>query len=74
MIKFIKLTRKCLPKSHILVNPNYIVAIDDTRNDCACADFKYTNVYIEGCSSLQRLEVLETEEEILDKILPNEIR
>ena len=68
MIKFIKLTRKCLPKSHILVNPNNIIAIEDTRNDTACADFRWTNVYIHGCHALQRLEVLETEEEILDKI------
>lgn len=68
MIKIIKLTRRNSPKSHILVNPNNIIAIEDLRNDVACGDFRWTNVYIQGCHALQRLEVLETEEEILDKI------
>ena len=69
MIKFIKLTQRNLPKSHILVNPNNIVAIEDLRNDTACGDFKWTNVYIQGCHALQKLEVLETEKQIVDVLI-----
>ena len=60
---FIELTKKRWNKGHISVNPNYIVAIEDNRQNPEVENFAWTNVWL---TNGVKLEVTETEEEIFD--------
>lgn len=64
-MKFIALTKRNDKKGHIMVDYDHIVAIEDHRFSTNAKDFAWTNVWL---TNGVRLEVLETEREILDII------
>ena len=64
-MRFIALTKRHDQKGHISVDYDHIVAIEDHRYSTGSKDFAWTNVWL---TNGVRLEVLETEKEILDLI------
>ena len=64
-MKFIALTKRHEPKGHVAVDYDHIVAIEDNRFNTNQEDFTWTNVWL---TNGMKLEVLETEREILDII------
>lgn len=68
-MKFIALTKRNFPKGHVSVDYDHIVAIEDNRLNTNAKDFAWTDVWL---TNGMKLEVLETEREILDIILREE--
>lgn len=64
-MRFIALTKRTEKKGAVLVNCNSIVAIEDNRRTTDVKDFAWTNVWL---ANGLKLEVVETEKEIFDKI------
>lgn len=64
-MRFIALTKRHEPKGHVSVDYDHIVAIEDHRFSTDVKDFAWTNVWL---TSGLKLEVKETEQEILDMI------
>jgi len=64
-MRFIALTKRREPKGHVAVDYDHIVAIEDNRFNTDVEDFAWTNVWL---TNGMKLEVLETEREILDII------
>lgn len=64
-MRFIALTKRNDKKGHVTVDYDHIVAIEDHRFSTNAKDFAWTNVWL---TNGVRLEVLETEQEILDII------
>lgn len=64
-MRFIALTKRNLPKGHVAVDYDHIVAIEDNRFNTDSKDFAWTNVWL---TNGVKLEVVETEAEILDMI------
>ena len=62
---FIALTQRRQPKGHITIDCKHIVAIEDNRFNTSVKDFIWTNVWL---TNGLKLEVLETEQKILDMI------
>lgn len=63
-MRFLGLTKRN-SKGHVTVDYDHIVAIEDNRFSTDVKDFAWTNVWL---SNGLKLEVLETEQEILDFI------
>ena len=63
-MRFLGLTKRN-SKGHVTVDCDHIVAIEDNRFSTDVKDFAWTNVWL---SNGLKLEVLETEQEILDFI------
>lgn len=64
-MRFIALTERLVPKGHIAVDYDHIIAIEDNRFNTSNEDFAWTNVWL---TNGLKLEVMETEQEILDMI------
>lgn len=64
-MKFIALTKRNFPKGHVAVDYDHIVAIEDHRFSTDAKDFAWTNVWL---TNGLKLEVEETEQEILDMV------
>ena len=64
-MRFIALTKRREPKGHVTVDYDHIIAIEDNRFVTSQKDFAWTNVWL---TSGLKLEVKETEQEILDII------
>lgn len=64
-MRFIALTKNHFPEGHIVVDYDHIIAMEDNRFNTNNKDFAWTNVWL---SNGMKLEVLETEKEILDMI------
>lgn len=60
---YIKLTKRCWNRGHILVNCDNIVAIEDNRLNTEVKDFAWTNVWL---TNGIKLEVTEAEKEIVE--------
>lgn len=64
-MRFIALTKRREQKGHIAVDYDHIIAIEDNRFNTDNEEFAWTNVWL---TNGLKLEVLETEREILDMI------
>ena len=64
-MRFMALTKRNFPKGHVVVDYDHIVAIEDNRLNTSSEDFAWTNVWL---TNGLKLEVMETEQEILDII------
>lgn len=64
-MSFIALTKRHEPKGHVTVDDNHIVAIEDNRFNTSVESYAWTNVWL---TNGLKLEVMETEQEILDVI------
>ena len=64
-MRFIALTTRREPKGHVTVDFEHIIAIEDNRFNTSNEGFAWTNVWL---TSGLKLEVMETEQEILDTI------
>ena len=62
---FIALTQRRQPKGHITIDCKRIVAIEDNSFNTSVKDFIWTNVWL---TNGLKLEVLESEQKILDMI------
>lgn len=64
-MKFIALTKRREPKGYVAVDYDHIIAIEDNRFNTDNEEFAWTNVWL---TNGLKLEVMETEQEILDMI------
>ena len=68
-MRFIALTKRNDQKGHVTIDYDHIVAIEDHRFSTNAKDFAWTNVWL---TNGLKLEVMETEQEILDIIWKRE--
>lgn len=64
-MRFIALTKRHFPQGHVTVDYEHIIAMEDNTFNTNNESFAWTNVWL---SNGMKLEVLETEREILDMI------